>query len=148
MLLQINACHGALHRAVFILMPSSTPSRVQPHVTASAAQQKNTIWSMDSIKLANALPFHLVIETLPVGAFCTPICKQFPVPYFSCFCKSKSAATISSPVLPQLCPRSFFPILQVLSCCSISGRLIGALRKALPISCPALQPVVQVHGCH
>ena len=21
-------------------------------------------------------------------AFCTPICKQFPVPYFSCFCKS------------------------------------------------------------
>lgn len=42
---------------------------------------------------------------------------------------NKSAATVSSPVLPQL---SFFPILELLSCCSVSGQLIGALRKGRP----------------
>lgn len=68
---------------------------------------------MDSPRLPGARPFHFVIGTVPVGAFCTPICKQFPVPYFSCFCKSKCWCRDHFFTSPSSAPPSPTPVAAV-----------------------------------
>lgn len=84
------------------------------------------------------------------GAFCTPICKQFPVPYFSCFCQSNGAATVSSPVLPQPSPPLLpSPMSEGLACCHVSGQLVRSLRKEPPTpSSPHPPSVCQASSGH
>lgn len=69
------------------------PQRQQMHLFT------NRICSVDFVQYSVHFLFCLVIVTLPLADFCIATCKQLPVPYFSCFCKSISVATVSSQVL-------------------------------------------------
>lgn len=61
------------------------PRPLAPHCSPSLRKGSSIPRSPSDCQCLPFLPCH---RTLSVGTFCTPICKQFPVPYFSHFCKS------------------------------------------------------------